>query len=55
MSATMMSGSQPNRLLDHLQTVMSDTHNVEFGCKKRFHSLQHQRMVVGQQNTTTIP
>ncbi len=34
---------------------MSDADNIKFGFKKCFHPLQHQRMVVSQQNSQTIP
>ncbi len=33
---------------------MSNTDDVELRLKKRFHSFQHERMVVRQQNSTTI-
>ncbi len=54
MSATMMSGLSRIASLTISTPVMSHSHHLECRLQKPCHSLQHERMVVGQQDTSTI-
>ena len=45
---------QPLRLLDHFETVVRYSHNIERRLQKLCHPLQKEGMIVRQQDTPTI-